>query len=394
MIYHPSSFAGYRGQSLENPSVFRMLGAEVIPRAAGGSTSNVQFLDSIYTRYTDADTWNDYALVPFVGIAAPAPVYESLTPSVATVDSSGLVTRVSDGTATVRCTIGGVTKTKQFVFETVEGGTTDIWAGFATDSLAYHLSQQVDTRLAGKSAATALRVFTTQNHGTSTYVRNPNFWAADRAQALSCVSVWNSRYGAVGGGYAFTLRHFAHAAHLPLFAGDTVRFVLSDNTVVQRTIVGAANAVNAGDMRIATLNSDLPETIPPAKVLPSNIRDYLPRLNLKIRVPGIFFDQEEKGTVQDIFSIPTEIVENIVPLDEKRREFWEQPIGGDSGNGGGNFVEDEFVGFGTGFHWANLSPSTAQNAAINAAILASDASGGVSTGYTCTPVDLGAFPTY
>jgi hypothetical protein len=354
----------------------------------------VQLLDSVYTRHTEATIWNDYQLLPFVGIGSPAPVYESLTPSVATVDENGVVSRVSDGVAVVRCTIGGVSKTKKFVFKQTIGGTSDIWAGFATDSLAYYFAQQIDSSLVGKSAATALRVFTTQNHASSVYVRNPSFWAADKVASLCAVSPWNSRGGATYAGVPITRRHHSHAAHLPLHAGDVLRWVLPDNSVIERTVIGAASANDGSDLRVATLSADLPTNIPPAKVLPENIKSYLPRVDFDRRIPAIFFDQEEKGLVHDITYPLTEVIGNTKPLIEKRIEFWEQIVGGDSGNIGGNWVGDNFVAFSTGFQSAGGSPSSARNAAINATIAAADANAGVSTGYTVTPADFSAFPTY
>jgi len=392
-IVRSHTLTGITGVTLDQSASFRMLGAEPMPRQVGGEPSVVTVNDCVYNRYATANTFADYQLRPWVSPDADAPTYESLTPSVASVSAFGKLTHLTDGVASVRCTIGGIARTKKLVLETRVTPDADTWTGFASGSLAHHFAQQIDSRLAGKSAATALRVFSTQIHDSATYVRNTSFWAADKVASLLAVSPWNSRGGAARAGVAITRRHLTQAQHYWLTVNDTVRFVLADNSVITRTVVGAAFAPGSGDTRILTLDTDLPESMPIPKVLPDDIADYLPSLSPTIRIPCIYFDQEEKGLVHDIRAL-TPSVSNTRPTDTKRAEFYEPLVGGDSGNICGNWVGDDFVIFSTGAWTVFGAPSSAFNARLNAGIALADAQAGVSTGYTVTPVDLSAFPAY
>ena len=67
-------------------------------------------------------------------------------------------------------------------------------------------SEAIDTRLVGKNPASALAIFSTQDHGTQTYVRNTASWCYDLRQAMTCISPWYSLFGFKYG------RHRHHSA--------------------------------------------------------------------------------------------------------------------------------------------------------------------------------------
>jgi hypothetical protein len=72
--------------------------AEVVDHISGGSTSIVEFADSTYERTTSATVDRNVQVVS----AIPVSGYSSLDTGIATVDSDGKVTRVSDGTARIQ----------------------------------------------------------------------------------------------------------------------------------------------------------------------------------------------------------------------------------------------------------------------------------------------------
>src|SRR5690606_28820364 len=60
--------------------------------------------------------------------------------------------------------------------------------------LAENAAQAIDSRIAGATPSSAMPIFTTQDHGAGTYIRNPDCWAAD-LRGLSALSPWNAHYG-------------------------------------------------------------------------------------------------------------------------------------------------------------------------------------------------------
>jgi hypothetical protein len=67
-------------------------------------------------------------------------------------------------------------------------------------------------------------------------------------------------------GTAITARHAVLANHYPLIAGDTLRFIASDNTIITRTVVQAARIFyngNGTDAWMILFDSDLPASITP-----------------------------------------------------------------------------------------------------------------------------------
>lgn len=353
--------------------------------------------DMVVTRHTTA-TVDRTGRVVVVGIAE-APTLESLTPAIATVNADGFVTRVSDGLARIRVTLGNFQGEVLVNCRRVAPTTSDVFSAWAEDSLGESLAAAIDTRLEGESAATALPIFTTQNHGAQTYVRNTACWAADLAAKLTCCSPWNSRGGTTRAGTAITAQHILNAAHYELALGDTVRFVTAGNAVVDRTITGKARHPSYQpyypDLTVYTLNEALPETITPCKVLPANWGDYLIRV-LEGRPPALCLDQEEKALVADVFSLSGNYASFSTPTDAQRLAFYENKIAGDSGNPAFFIIDGELAlltvwtygGAGSGTF------ITPQISAINAMIATADAQAGVSTGLEVSPADLSAFTDF
>ena len=288
-------------------------------------------------------------------------------------------------------------------------------------SLSETLSSEWANRfVSGMTKAVNGKVYTGQNHKTADYPRNPSLWCADVVNELTAVSPWNSEHHNRVGGTLITKRHIITSAHAALSISSvplTVRFVDADSNVHTRTIVGAKTSAdwsrrnNRSDFRIYTLDSDLPDSIKPCKLMPSNWEDYLPDLN-KTRPPQLVFDQEEKALVADLRKINTALSYGAYPVDSDRAIFSESLIGGDSGNPAFFIVDPNpddpntsselvlnyvltYGGTGSGTSLANCI------SLLNSSIAGADADASaraetttINTGYTVTEADFSYYPKY
>jgi hypothetical protein len=89
------------------------------------------------------------------------------------------------------------------------------------------------------------------------------------------------------------------ANHYAQSVGKSIRFVDMSGNVYNRTLT-AVTQVGSTDIAIGCLNSVISD-VSFAKVLPENINDYLPNLNLGI--PVLYTDQQEKGLVANLYSL-------------------------------------------------------------------------------------------
>ncbi len=217
--------------------------------------------------------------------------------------------------------------------------TTQYRYDYPANTVGRNASEAIDSRIAGKDAATALRVFTTQDHaplvGLPIYVRNTASWCYDLRQQMTCISPWNSQGFAHGGGTAITAQHIINNTHVAIAHGRTVRFITAEPPylVVNRVITGKASLPNT-DLTVYALDSPLPPTITPCKVLPSNYASYLGYLE-NGRPPIMVLDQEEKANVHELrgFAYQGPNAWFVQPgLHRKRVEFYEGVEIGDSGN--------------------------------------------------------------
>lgn len=363
------------------PTMTQLVGTTI---ETGSSSGEVTIGDAIFDRNTGATYYNSGAIVVE---HLPGAVLSSLNPEVATVAQDGTITKVSDGLCIIRAT-GDVTLQRQINLISISGGSVDVYVRELPGCLSEHLSEQVDSRIDNTMTMNANGlIYSTQDHDTSNYVRNPNLWCAD--VDMTCCSPWNSRQGKNRAGTLITPRHTINAAHYPLHNGDTIRFIEANGTVHTRTIVGS-KSVTGTDIRINTLDSDLPVSITPCEVSPADVRDYC--VYPQNRPAALGLDQEEKVVIMDWRLTGG----HQYPTDTDRLIFSEEIIGGDSGNPAFVIYNDALIlhttwgggGAGSGTPVYSYIPE------INAAIITSDAQSEADTGYTMTEADFSAFPTY
>lgn len=171
-------------------------------------------------------------------------------------------------------------------------------------------------------------IYSTQDHDTPTYIRNPNRVAP--AINLTALSPWNSSLGNKKAGTAITPRNYVLAKHYHIPVDATIRFVELDGTVHDRTVVHTEQ-VNY-DLQIGRLDEDLPAAITPASIPPANLADYFLMEGFYVVEATVAFytDQEEKlliGCLNWITNANIDINESA-----NYAAFWETPISGDSGS--------------------------------------------------------------
>jgi len=207
---------------------------------------------------------------------------------------------------------------------------------------------QIDHRLRGCVPADVL-LYSTENHDEQKYVRNPDCWVADID--LTSIPVASSEtYDGIShfcyGGTLVTPRHALLANHFQLGVGATVRWVTTNNTVVERTISATAR-VSTTDIFVVKLDSDVPETISPAKILPAYYEgSYLfnaddPCLTISLRYGSLYpnntgyqpdgsYNNRQKAGVANIGTYIGGFLTLSQPI-LPRLQFYEYLIAGDSG---------------------------------------------------------------
>lgn len=380
-----------------------LLNTTFVPRATSGSSSPITLGDVTYDRVSPAtqvtDVQASVALNLENEINEPVTVTSLNTGRLSHPNTSGLMTFVSAGAVTVRAqnASGSVARENLLTLTQTGGQTVDTFSSFVSGSLAAHIANAVDSRIVGASEASK-PVFSVYG-ATSGYVRNPSCWAN---VDLTCLSPWNSTYGAHIGVTLITPRHVVMCRHAMLNIGATIVFVKSDGTAVQRTLVAQAlhpsdDGTMATDFVVGVLNVDVPSGILPCKVLPSTWLTRLPNSTACKNLPVLCFDQEEHATVAHSSNVTSnKLTLTTENLSGDRLALYESKIPGDSGNPVFFIISNELSllstftegGPGAGPFLPN-QVSALNQMIVNADVLASN--GG--TGYILSHNDISSFPS-
>jgi hypothetical protein len=253
----------------------------------------VTIADSIYERTASAAAQDDKQIFADVEIDARASKgltqdqvqWSSSNEAVATVNGTGLITHTNSnttGTATITGSTALLTKAKTITFTRLGGSNIDVFQGYAAGSLAKHISDAMAALVAASSPAQR-NIFSSAVTGApASYARNSSFWLG---HPLTCLGVQqNVNFTPNQLGFtAITSRHCVAAKHTYIgHAGSIIKFVTADGTIISRTSTGFIEP--GGDLLIFTLDTDLPTSIVPAKVLPANAVSYLPTLRNKLPI--------------------------------------------------------------------------------------------------------------
>ena len=224
--------------------------------------------------------------------------------------------------------------------------------GYTNDSLAFNVTNAVDQRIVGKNSSHR-PLYTTQNHASSIYVRNPDCLLSDID--LTCLSPWNSEGQTFMGGILVSPYHVLYCTHFGFYpnVGHTVRFITQDNTVVTRTITATlvhpdyddSNYNYRYDFTLIKLDEKIDpvvDGISYAHVLPANWADYLPSLSRSHTIPVFGTNQFERVTISQECDFLGTIFTGLPPTGA-RASFYEGMIRFDSGSPQFIIVNDQVV---------------------------------------------------
>lgn len=390
---HQSTGVTSRGFSTgQNPVVIR---DSVVPFVLTYTSSEEVIENDIVYDVTTGASWVNNT---WLDVRCPiTPAYTSSDPGVAVVDDLGKITYVGEGHTTVTADCGVYGKITRGVTMTIShDAVVSTFVRLVDGSLNKTITDTMDAAITGKDAGD-IPIFSLQDHATSTYERNPDCWAAQWHQQLTCCSPWNSRGGSKRAGVLITPRHIVHAAHYPIYVGDTLRFVEVDGTTHTRTVTQAANHPDYvpyfPDIRVSLLDSDLPAGISFCKIMPDT-SPYITDIKNR-RVLSLVMDQQEHALMHAMYE-DSNFRAFVRPSEAEYRVFSEDIISGDSGNPSFMVVDDElclltvwtYGGGGAGTSLDNYVDD------IDQMILDLDTEAGDLTGYTCTVKDLSAYPSY
>lgn len=360
---------------------------------SGGTTGTATTQDMTVSRTTGATTVTDwrweYIASPYN--LATITVTRSADPALLTPSESDPYLWTFVGNGAVQLTMSTQTSTYRtnVTNTTSTGQTVDVWTANVTGSLRKELDEEIDSRIAGETPATAIPLFTTRTPATETYVRNTNCWGAD--VDLTPHATYNSEtvtyQPGVGGITLISPRHVIGAVHTGNPAvGVTYHFVTADNVVCSRTVTAAVR-IGTTDIKVGLLNADVAAGIDFCRVLPDTWATKLPTLSTR-HVACARINREQKLVVHELHSLGA-FASFHTPLSGDRLAFTLGAVSGDSSTPLFLIVNGETVLL-TTLYSASGGPSIIANrAAINAAMTS------LGGGYTTlTNADLSAFTTF
>lgn len=261
-----------------------------------------------------------------------------------------------------------------------------------------HMCAQIDDRLAGKNPVVALPIFSVVTFPAGPFNRNPNCWAADMMQALTAMAIANDLTGNNQlPATLITPRHTVGAAHSITAVGATYSFVDINDNIITRTILGQATVAGA-DIRISTLDSDIPAALSFLPVIPDDFYNWF---LVHPQTPILSGDQDGNAPVRNIYVLENNVIRLIEPPASQpdRLAFYEPNVANDSGNVWCVVIDNQPVIAGvsaetfTAFDDCGGSTPLLANARMNAAIAAADVAAGIApTGYTVSNPNLSRFP--
>ncbi len=254
-------------------------------------------------------------------------------------------------------------------------GLTFVYSN-SNGTLADHIAESVDSRIANKSALTDLNMFTTRNiplvptpQNPIELTRNPNCWASDID--LTCICLGNNYNGyyaqssnhpdyhpdSLGiNGVLITPKHILFATHrLPIDIESWKVYLMSNNnqlverTITARAIVKTTKLWNGTptnfdtDFTVCSINETVPNTIRCAKILQSNYLDYLNKNQFNPCVRLNLMKDIMTGEIDHNQTNFWGYISCNIPTNTKRLEFYKELEPGDSGSPGFFIINNKLV---------------------------------------------------
>lgn len=319
--------------------------------------------------------------------------FRSLDTGIFTVNETGYCSRVANGNS--YCVVTANNGYEKYVRVKIDSSAIETFNSFVSGSASRAVYDYIKLK-ASDYVEGAESQFTLINYETSTVIKNPDFWlsGADLTGVAFLPSNGKARS-------LITPRHLIGTAHLgyQLNIGDSVWFLDSDNVIQKRTVLRKKVSTlfdtlspYYADITVYLLSSDLPGTVKPLKILPSNYANLFPSLNSG-QLPVVWFNQFEQWGCKTVYNTFESF---SVPTDADFYGRYIPAITLDSGNpsimlGLGDPILISCVTYGgTG----SGSSVVAFKDDINSLISDVDTLEGISTGYTLTEADLSAYTAY
>lgn len=377
-----SSFARQHAKrSLANRS-FEFQTTEVRRATGTDSTSTVTVGAKVFTRKTSASYVTDFNVSVnrrTDGYFQQVSVSSGNTAVLSELSSGSIATYQSTGECVFRGeSPDGEVALARVVSSAGAGASVDTFQSWAAGSMASHCMTQIASLTATK---TALNVF---NSGT--FIRNAGCWA--NGVDLSCASPWNSTGGSQRAGTLVSRRHVLFCKHASFYPaiGASMLFVSPDSTPVYRTLTALSLVPNV-DIAVGVLDSDVPESISFARVMPSNYTAYLPGVDAVSSIPVMTLNQSDRASVASMRNL-TASFENTYPTSHP--SYAGEIVAGDSGNPVFWVINGSpvLIGVVTIGGYGGGSVISAYASAVNAAMAT------LGGGYSLTTAGLAGFPTY
>jgi len=195
----------------------------------------------------------------------------------------------------------------------------------------------IDNKIVGLTAnSTTKQIFSSKSPSATipAFTRSTTCWAKNID--TSPQSIWNNNasgpipfnpggYG--GSGTLISPRHIVYANHFRFYNGTTFVFVDMNNNCYTRTLSNSAQ-VGSTDIQIGLLDSDI-TSVSFAKILDINIAN---QTNSSVKLPAFFMDQDRNALVGEYYLDGAGGVCQSSTDFAQRANFYEVPVGGDSGN--------------------------------------------------------------
>jgi len=244
----------------------------VVPVFTGGSSSTSSYYDAEIALTTNASNYNNYQLSPDFGVDLT-----NLTPSIASLSEGNFLQRLTDGYAMVVGTRGGTKSRITFGMRQTGGYTVRQFAGFSNGSSAKSVS---DDLLSLWDEGKTNPLFSSINHTTGAYTKNPNGWAydLDLSGVAVAMALNGTNWSQANAPIMITPRHCVCVRHwgFTYTTSTKVRCIGNDNVVYERNVAGASSVLKSGglfdDLVVLTLQSAMPDEVVPFSVAGEWIR--------------------------------------------------------------------------------------------------------------------------
>ena len=164
-----------------------------IPRQrviTAGTASQATLLHSLFDVQTNATIASEADVQAYIGLSnnVQQATFASLTPDIATINSTGNVMYVSNGVATIQATAGSAGVVTIQVPVSQSGGLNDYaFNSFIAGSLEKHITDKINGFVGDGSN---LAIYSTRGTDSTPFVRNTNCWI--NGVDLTCIGAYST----------------------------------------------------------------------------------------------------------------------------------------------------------------------------------------------------------